>query len=109
LVLRHNFKTVAAAQLRDEITGVCKLIVRRNGKILGAAVVGSEAGELINPIALAIAQHLKVDAIASLAPVYPSSSEILQQIAAKYYRARLNSNPTLQNILEGFFNLRRSY
>ncbi len=109
LVLRHNFKTVAAAQLRDEITGVCKLIVRRNGKILGAAVVGSEAGELINPIALAIAQQLKVDAIASLAPVYPSSSEILQQIAAKYYRARLNSNPTLQNILEGFFNLRRSY
>lgn len=109
LVLRQDFKIVAAAQIKDEITGMCKLIVRRNGMILGAAIVGDRARELINIIALAIAGGLKVDAIATLAPVYPSFSEILQQTAAQYHQARLNSNPNLQNFLEGFFNLRRSF
>ncbi len=109
LILRQHFKTVAAAQIQDQITGVCKLIVRRNGMILGAAIVGSGAGELINVIALAIASRLKVDAIASLAPVYPSFSEILHGCAAQYHQARLNSNPNLQNFLESFFNFRRSY
>ncbi|MBE9105472.1 NAD(P)/FAD-dependent oxidoreductase, partial [Nostoc cf. edaphicum LEGE 07299] len=46
LVLRQYFKTVAAAQLRDETTGMCKLIVLRNGEILGASILGAEAGEL---------------------------------------------------------------
>lgn len=109
LVLRQHFKTVAAAQIKDEITGVCKLIVRRNGRILGAAIVGFGAGELINVIALAIAQRLKVDAIATYAPVSPSFSEILHSCAAQYHQARLNSHPNLQNLLEGFFNFRRSY
>jgi len=108
LVLRQYFKTVAAAQLRDEITGICKLIVLRNGKILGAAIVGPQAGELINVIALAIAQRLKVDVLSDLAPAYPSLSEILDQIAAEYRKASLNCNPLLQNLLEGFFNFRRS-
>jgi pyruvate/2-oxoglutarate dehydrogenase complex dihydrolipoamide dehydrogenase (E3) component len=109
LVLRQYFKTVAAAQLQNEITGICKLIVRRNGTILGAAVVGSQAGELINPLALAIAQRVKVDAIANLVTVYPSLSEILSQTAAEYRQAQLINNHTLQNILEGFFHFRRSY
>ena len=109
LVLRQHFKTLATAQIKDEITGVCKLIVRRNGRILGAAIVGSGAGELINVIALAIAQRLKVDAIATCAPVYPSFSEILHSCAAQYQQSRLNSNPNLQNFIEGFFNFRRSY
>ena len=85
------------------------MIVRRNGEILGAAVVGSQAGEIINSIALAIASNLKVDAIASLAPVYPSFSEIWHQIAVEYRGARIERNPALQNFLEGFFSFRRSY
>jgi len=34
VVLWQYFKTVAAAQLSGETTGVCKLIVLRNGEIL---------------------------------------------------------------------------
>lgn len=109
LVLRQYFKTVAAAQLRDETTGVCKLIVLRNGEILGATLVGPQAGELIHVIALAISQRLKVGAIAQLAPVYPTMSEILEPLAAAWYEQRLTSNTRLQNFLESFFNLRRSW
>jgi len=118
LVLRQYFKNVAAAQLSGETTGICKLILLGNGKLLGAALVGSQAGELINVIALAIAQKLKINALAlggglspmaQLAPVYPTMSEILDQIAVAWTKASLTSNTRLQNFLEGFFNLRRSW
>ncbi len=76
IVLPHYFKTVAAAHLKEETTGIYKLVLRRNGQILGATIISSQAGELINLIALAIAQNLKLDAIESLFPIYPSFSEI---------------------------------
>jgi pyruvate/2-oxoglutarate dehydrogenase complex dihydrolipoamide dehydrogenase (E3) component len=109
LVLRQYFKTVATAQLRDETTGMCKLIVLRNGEILGASILGAEAGELINLIALAMSQKIKVNHLANLSPVYPSFSEILQQTAREWSKQRLNNNVTLQEFLEGFFHFRRNW
>ncbi|MBW4613816.1 MAG: NAD(P)/FAD-dependent oxidoreductase [Desmonostoc vinosum HA7617-LM4] len=108
LVLQQYYKTVAAAQLRDETTGTCKLIVLRNGKILGATVLGAEARELINLIALAISQNIKVKHLANLSPVYPSFSEILEQTAREWGKQRLNSNTALQDFLDGFFHFRRN-
>lgn len=109
VVVRQYFKAVAAAQLRGETTGICQLILLGNGEILGASIVGPQAGELINVFALAISQKLKMDAIAKLAPVYPSFSEIIEQTAATWSQQRLTSNTRLQNFLEYFFNLRRSW
>lgn len=109
LVLRHYFKTVAAAQINDETTGICKLIVLRNGEILGASILGAEAGELINLIALAISQKIKVKHLANLSPIYPSYSEILEQTAREWNKQKLNSNIALQEFLEGFFHFRRNW
>jgi pyruvate/2-oxoglutarate dehydrogenase complex dihydrolipoamide dehydrogenase (E3) component len=109
LVLRQYFKTVATAQIRDETTGMCKLIVLRNGEILGASILGAEAGELINLIALAMSQKIKVNHLANLSPVYPSFSEILQQTAREWSKQRLNKNVALQEFLEGFFHFRRNW
>ncbi|MEH1828974.1 MAG: NAD(P)/FAD-dependent oxidoreductase [Nostoc sp.] len=109
LVLRQYFKTVVAAQLRDETTGMCKLIVLRNGEILGASILGGEAGELINLIALAISQKIKVKDLANLSPVYPSFSVILEQTAKEWSKQKLNSNIALQEFLEGFFHFRRNW
>ncbi|QMS91115.1 NAD(P)/FAD-dependent oxidoreductase [Nostoc edaphicum CCNP1411] len=109
LVLRQYFKTVAAAQLRGETTGICKLIVLRNGEILGASILGLEAGELINLIALAMSQKIKVKDLANLSPVYPSFSEILEQTAREWSKQKLNSNIAMQEFLEGFFHFRRNW
>ncbi|MEH1822750.1 MAG: NAD(P)/FAD-dependent oxidoreductase [Nostoc sp.] len=109
LVLRQYFKTVVAAQLRDETTGMCKLIVLRNGEILGASILGEEAGELINLIALVISQKIKVKDLANLSPVYPSFSVILEQTAKEWSKQKLNSNIALQEFLEGFFHFRRNW
>jgi pyruvate/2-oxoglutarate dehydrogenase complex dihydrolipoamide dehydrogenase (E3) component len=99
LVLQQYFKTLTVAQIRDEMTGICQVVVRRNGTILGAAIIGSQAGELINVIALAIAQQLKIDAIAHLVPVYPSWGEILVQTANEYLSTPLGQGNWLQNLL----------
>jgi pyruvate/2-oxoglutarate dehydrogenase complex dihydrolipoamide dehydrogenase (E3) component len=104
VVLRQYFKSVAAAQLSGETTGICKLILLENGVILGAAVVGTQAVEVINVVALAIAQNLKVDALIDLVPIYPSLSEILDQLAVAWKRQRIHRNIKLRNFLESFFN-----
>ncbi|GAX38778.1 dihydrolipoyl dehydrogenase family protein [Nodularia sp. NIES-3585] len=109
LVLRQYYKTVTAAQLRDETTGICKLIVLRNGEILGASILGAEAGELINLITLAMSQKISVKQLANLSSVYPSFSEIIENTAKEWSQQKLNSNPALQDFLEGFFHFRRNW
>lgn len=107
-VLRQDFKTVTAAQIQDTSTGICKVIVLRNGQILGASLLGAKSEELINIIALAISQKLKINQLTDLSFVYPSFSEIFQQTAQEWQRQRLN-NPAFQDFLEGFFHFRRNW
>ncbi|AFY41545.1 NAD(P)/FAD-dependent oxidoreductase [Nostoc sp. PCC 7107] len=108
LVLRQYFKSLTAAQINSETTGICKLIVLRNGEILGATILGQSAGELINLIALAINQKIKVKDLANLSPIYSNFSEILTQTAQEYQQ-RLNNHPDVQDRLEGFFHFRRNW
>jgi pyruvate/2-oxoglutarate dehydrogenase complex dihydrolipoamide dehydrogenase (E3) component len=109
IVLRQYFKTLAAAQLADETTGCCKLIVIPNGEVLGASILGAQARELINVIGLAIAQNIKVKHLANLSMVSPSFSEILEQTARQWSQQRLSSNTALQEFLESFFYCRRNW
>ncbi|MFQ4146708.1 NAD(P)/FAD-dependent oxidoreductase [Chlorogloeopsis sp. ULAP02] len=109
LVLRQHFKTLAAAHIQEEITGICKLVVRRNGEILGASILGAQAHEFINVIALAIAQKIKIYQIANLASIFPSYSEILEQTAREWDKQKLQSNILKQEFLEGFFHFRRNW
>lgn len=114
-VVRQYFKTLDKAQISGQTTGFCKIIGRQNGEILGASIVGSEASELIGAIALTIRQKIKIKAspfgLASLHTdfphISPTLSEIFHKTALEWQQQRLRQNSTLQNILEGFFNLRR--
>jgi pyruvate/2-oxoglutarate dehydrogenase complex dihydrolipoamide dehydrogenase (E3) component len=56
--------------------------VTRSGRILGAAIVGRNAGELIAPWSLAIANRLPLSAMADLVAPSPSRSAISRQVAA---------------------------
>ncbi len=109
LVLRQYFKTLAVAQIAGQTTGICKLMVLENGEILGAEICGAEAGELVNIIALAISQKIKINHLANLAPVYPSFSEILQRVAKDWCQQRLERNLVLQEFLASFYHFRRDW
>ncbi len=107
LVLRQYFKTLASAQIADKTTGICKIIVSRNGEILGASLLGAEARELINIIALAIAEKIKINKLANLAPVYSSFSEIIEQTAWEWNKQRFESR-RLQDFWDGVFYFLRN-
>ncbi|MEA5578060.1 NAD(P)/FAD-dependent oxidoreductase [Anabaena sp. UHCC 0451] len=109
LVLKQYFKSIIAAQIKGEITGICKLIVLENGQILGCSILGAEAGELINLIAFAMSQNIKIENLENLAVAYPSFSEILAQTARGWSQQKLNKNHILQEFLQSFFHFRRDW
>jgi len=108
-VLRRSFNTLAKAQIRDDLTGFCKLIVHRDGTLLGAQLVGDSVSESIGVLALAIQHGLKIGAIADLALPSPTLAEILQHTAAEFRRLQLKRTPWQQDLIDNFFDLRRAW
>ncbi len=66
-----------------------KAITSRGGRILGATIVAPHAGELIQPWCLAIAKRLKIAALASFVPPYPTLGEASKRAAGSYFAATL--------------------
>lgn len=108
-VLRQSFNALPQAQIRNDLTGLCKLIVHRNGTILGAHLVGAFASEWIGILALAMQQKLKIQAIASLPLPSPTLAEILHHTAIDFRRLQLKHNHHLQDLFDHFFDLRRAW
>jgi len=88
-VLRWPFADNDRAHTERDTTGEVKIITRRNGRIVGATILGSGAGELILPWTLAIAQMLKIGAMANLIVPYPTRGEAGKRAAGAYYTPSL--------------------
>ena len=84
IVIEEYFKTLYKSQIMGEITGVCKLITRWNGEILGCHCLGSQAEELTGIIALAINQKIPSQNLAHLFPPSLSISVILSRIVHQW-------------------------
>jgi pyruvate/2-oxoglutarate dehydrogenase complex dihydrolipoamide dehydrogenase (E3) component len=108
-VLQQSFAGVASALASGEEAGVCRLIVRRDGTLLGGHIVGPHAGEAIAPVALALQQNHKIGALASLALTGLGAIEIVQQTAQQWPAHRLAQAPRLRGCLDRWFELRRQY
>jgi pyruvate/2-oxoglutarate dehydrogenase complex dihydrolipoamide dehydrogenase (E3) component len=90
-ILRQPWQTLEKAAMQSETTGFCQIIVRRNGVILGAQMVGLGASEAIASIALAMRSKLKVgavlgSAIAQSTMIAPTFSQIIRQTAQQWRR-----------------------
>ncbi len=83
-VLRLPFSENDMAQADRATAGMIKVITTRKGEILGAAVVGRDAGEIIALWSMAIARRMAISAIASLVPAYPSRADISRRVAASF-------------------------
>ena len=93
-VLRWPYAENDRAQAERSVDGFAKVLVAPNGRILGATVVGDAAGELISVWALAIAQRLKVGALAGLVVPYPTRAEIIKRAASSWYVPKLFGDRT---------------
>lgn len=93
-VLRWEFEENDRAHTERSTVGLAKVITTKRGKILGATLVASHAGELLQPWCLAISQKLKVGALANLIVPYPTLGEVNKRAAGSYYTPKLFSDFT---------------
>jgi pyruvate/2-oxoglutarate dehydrogenase complex dihydrolipoamide dehydrogenase (E3) component len=93
-ILRWRFADNDRARTERDAAGLVKIVSRRNGRILGAAILGAGAGELILPWVLAISQRLKIGALADLVVPYPTRGEAGKRAAGSFYTPRLFSPRT---------------
>jgi len=97
-VLRWPYHENDRAQAERETHGHIKVVTARNGRILGATIVGAHAGELITTWTLAIAQRLKISAFLGIIVPYPTLSEMGKRAAISYFTPNLIS-PLLRRII----------
>jgi pyruvate/2-oxoglutarate dehydrogenase complex dihydrolipoamide dehydrogenase (E3) component len=84
-IIRVPFVENERAHLEREPAGMLKVITATGGgRVLGAAIVGRDAAELIAPWALAVANHLGIGAMASYVPAYPSRSSLARRVASDH-------------------------
>lgn len=88
-VLRWTLAENDRAQAERETDGLVKVVTDQRGRVLGAAIVGPHAGDLIQPWCLALSKRLKIAAMASFVPPYPTLGEASKRAAGSYFTETL--------------------
>lgn len=97
-VLRWPLHENDRAQAEGDTRGHIKAITARRGRILGATIVGAEAGELIATWALAISQGMNIRAMTGVVIAYPTRAEIGKRAAMTFF-ARSLTSPAVRRII----------
>ena len=98
--------TVDRAVLEDEAEGFARVHVdRRSGKILGATMVASHAGEMIGEITVAMRAGVGLSAIGFTIHPYPTQSEAWKRLGDEWNRTRLT--PGVRTLLRSLLRWRR--
>lgn len=97
-VLRWPYHENDRAQAERETEGHVKVITSAKGLILGATIVGSHAGELIQMWSLALSQGMKIRAMTDWISPYPTLSEVNKRAAVRYF-ATYPSKPIVRKIV----------
>ena len=93
-VLRWAFADNDRARTERRTEGLVKAVVSPRGRVLGGAIVGAHAGELILPWVLAVERRLKLGALANLVAPYPTLGEVTKRVAGSWFTPRLFSART---------------
>lgn len=93
-ILRWPFTENDRARAEGTTEGLIKVITTPKGLILGAAIVGPHAGELIQVWALALSQKMKIQAMASMIAPYPTLGEVSKRAAGSFFTPSLFSEKT---------------
>ncbi len=97
---------VDRAILDGESDGFVKLHAdRKTGRIVGATIVASHAGEMISELTMAIAAGVRMSALADVIHPYPTQAEAIRKTGDAWNRARLT--PLVHRMLKGWLAIRR--
>ena len=97
-ILRWPFHDNDRAVAERTTHGHIKVVATPKGKVLGVTIVGAQAGELITPWTLAIAQKLNIRAMTGIVLPYPTLSEIGKRAAIDFFTPSL-TRPMLRRII----------
>ena len=95
----------AIAERRRE--GMLKIIVHRNGRILGASILAPNAGEMILAWVLAISSRQKIRKMASIIAPYPTYGDASKKAAGQFFTEKLFS-PRTRRIVQFLLRCRAS-
>ena len=90
-VLRWPYLENDRARAEGQTKGHIKLVTTKRGRLLGATIVGSHAGELLATYSLAVGRKLSVSALAGMTVAYPTMAEIGKRAAISFYGSSLTN------------------
>lgn len=97
-ILRWPYHDNDRARTEREAHGHIKVVTDRKGAILGATIVGAQAGEMITTWTLAISRKMNIRAFADIVVPYPTLSEIGKRAAIDFFTPGL-TRPMLRRII----------
>lgn len=97
-VLHFPLKDVDRAIVEHEDRGFAKLLVKKGsrfrggGRIVGATLVGSHAGELLHEVVLAMQAGVPIGTLSATIHAYPTRAQIVRRTVNTHFSAVLFSN-----------------
>jgi pyruvate/2-oxoglutarate dehydrogenase complex dihydrolipoamide dehydrogenase (E3) component len=104
-VVLEPFSGNDRARAEGETEGAVKLVLGRRGKLLGAQIVGSGAGELVAEWVAAMAGKLGTGVVAGAVHPYPTLAETNKRAAGRLLEGKLFS-PLVKRVLAMLFGYR---
>lgn len=97
-IIRLSFAENDRARAERQTYGLVKLTTDKSGRLLGAGIVGTGAGEMIALFAFAIANGLSIQHFRNYVSPYPTLSEIAGNLGAEFGRDK-PQNPWLARLM----------
>ncbi|MGH8019689.1 MAG: dihydrolipoyl dehydrogenase family protein [Opitutaceae bacterium] len=105
-VFKIELRDVDRCILEREVTGFLKVVASPKGQILGATIIGQEAGELIHEIAVAMKHDISLGQLGSTIHAYPTRAEAVRKAGDAFKKTQLT--PGKKRLLERLFQRDRS-
>ena len=102
-VYRFPFDEIDRAHAEGETQGFAKIVTDPKGKLLGAAIVGPHAGELIAEYGLALTKGMNAKDISGVIHTYPTLASISRRVADQ--RLKEGLTPTAKTWIKRIFRL----
>ncbi|CAG0985533.1 dihydrolipoamide dehydrogenase [Burkholderiales bacterium] len=103
-VYRFAFDEIDRARAEGETEGFAKLVTDPKGRLLGAAIVGPHAGELIAECVLAVSKGMKAGDLSAAIHAYPTLVSINRRAADQ--RLKEGLTPSSKTWIKRIFGLR---
>ncbi|MDV7142569.1 FAD-dependent oxidoreductase [Tropicimonas sp. TH_r6] len=97
-VVRFAYAESDRAIAEGATEGLIKVMIHR-GRPVGVSIAGAQAGEMIAPWALMIANGLKMKAMANTVLPYPTLAEIGKRAAGAYFSPQLFGSETVKRLV----------